>query len=147
MLYLAAKAFGKFQNTFSNELNAETMSHIKQETAGLAHKPVQGIVVHGNGVLDPEIARPGGLIRSDTVGYIYFFFVTGSQSCTETHSDNQLNRCEPLTPRGSLLGPDRLAKGRRDQANIENRSRQRPRLDDDVIFNDVCDSIVSLYGG
>ena len=99
------------------------MSHIKQETAGLAPKPVQGIVVHGNGVLDPEIARPGGLTRSDTVGYIHFFLVTGSQSCTETHSDNQLNRCEPPTPRGSLLGPDRLAEERRDRANIENGSR------------------------
>ena len=36
MLYLAAKAFGKFQTTFLNELHAEIMSHIKQETAGSA---------------------------------------------------------------------------------------------------------------
>ena len=85
MLYIAAKAFGKFQNTFLNELHAEIMSHIKQETVGLAPKPVQGIVVHGSEVLEPDIARPGGLMRGDTVGYIYCSLVTGSQSCTETH--------------------------------------------------------------
>ena len=51
------------------------------------------------------------------------------------------------TPRGSLLGLNRLAKERRDQSDIENRSRKTPRLDHDVVFKCVCDSIVSLYGG
>lgn len=39
---------------------------------------------------------------------------------------------EPPTPRGSLLGLDRLAKEKRDAAALENgdSSRKRPRLDD-----------------
>lgn len=41
---------------------------------------------------------------------------------------------EPLTPRGSLLGLDRLAKEKREQQEIENGSRKRPRTNDDGVF-------------
>lgn len=68
MLSAAALAFGKFQSSFLTELHSEIMSHLKQETSGLVPQPVQGIIVHGSEVLEPEIARPGGLMRSDTVG-------------------------------------------------------------------------------
>lgn len=52
---------------------------------------------------------------------------------------------EPPTPRGSLLGLDRLAKEKRDQANAENGPRKKPRLHDDAVFKGVRDSIVSRY--
>ena len=78
MLYLASRAFGKFQNTFLSELHAEIMSHLKQEASGLVPRPVQGIVVHASEVLEPEMARPGGLMRSDTVRSIHPSLVTCS---------------------------------------------------------------------
>ena len=39
---------------------------------------------------------------------------------------------EPLTPRGSLLGLDRLAKEKREEQ--QDASRKRPRMDDDAVF-------------
>lgn len=41
--------------------------------------------VHGNDVLEPEVARPGGLMRNDTVCYIYTLLFTRLQNYTETH--------------------------------------------------------------
>jgi len=38
---------------------------------------------------------------------------------------------EPLTPRGSLLGLDRLAQEKREEQDA---SRKRPRIDDDAVF-------------
>ncbi|KAF8554533.1 P-loop containing nucleoside triphosphate hydrolase protein [Imleria badia] len=114
----AARAFGKFQNSFLTELHSEIISHLKQEESGHIPQPVQGITVHGSEVLEPEAARPGGLMRSDT-----------------RHTFRQPAKpIEPPTPRGSLLGLDRLAKEKRDQANAENGPRKKPRLDDDAVF-------------
>ena len=52
---------------------------------------------------------------------------------------------EPPTPRGSLLGLDRLAKEKRDQANAENGPRKKPRFDDDAVFKGMRHSIVPRY--
>ena len=67
MLSSAARAFGKFQNSFLTELHSEIISHLQQEECGHVPEPVQGITIHGSEVLEPETARPGGLMRSDTV--------------------------------------------------------------------------------
>ncbi|KIJ21328.1 hypothetical protein PAXINDRAFT_64773 [Paxillus involutus ATCC 200175] len=114
----AARAFGKFQSSFLTELHAEIMSHVKQEASGLAPKPVHGITVHDSEVLEPEPIRAGGLMRSDT-----------------RHAFRQPAKpIEPPTPRSSLLGLDRLAKEKRDQASAENGPRKKPRLDDNAVF-------------
>jgi len=66
-LAVAARAFGKFQDSFLTELHDEILSHVKQEASGLAPHPVEGITVHDSEVLEPDPIRPGGLMRSDTV--------------------------------------------------------------------------------
>ena len=64
---IAAKAFGKFKDSFLAELHADILSHAKQEETGITPQPVQGITVHDSDVLQPEPARPGGLTRKDVV--------------------------------------------------------------------------------
>ncbi|KAJ7924374.1 P-loop containing nucleoside triphosphate hydrolase protein [Mycena leptocephala] len=112
----AARAFGKFQDTFLAELHAEILLHAKQEATGVVPQPVEGITVHDSDVLEPEPARPGGLMRLDT-----------------RHTFRQPAKpLEPPTPRASLLGLDRLAQEKRAAAangNTEG-SRKKPRLDD-----------------
>ncbi|KAF7340214.1 Pre-mRNA-splicing factor ATP-dependent RNA helicase PRP16 [Mycena venus] len=113
----AARAFGKFQDSFLQELHAEILLHAKQEATGIAPKPVEGITVHDSDVLEPEPARPGGLMRPDT-----------------RHTFRQPAKpLEPPTPRSSLLGLDRLAQEKRAAAANGNDqgSRKKPRLDDD----------------
>jgi pre-mRNA-splicing factor ATP-dependent RNA helicase DHX38/PRP16 len=66
-LYLAARAFGKFQESFLQEIHAEILLHEKQEATGIVPQPVEGITVHDSDVLEPEPQRPGGLMRQDTV--------------------------------------------------------------------------------
>lgn len=76
------------------ELHTEILLHTKQESTGIAPHPVQGITVHDSDVLEPEPARPGGLMRRETVLNIllihaispYFF------SSSDIHSGNLLNR-------------------------------------------------------
>ncbi|KAG1874065.1 pre-mRNA splicing factor [Suillus tomentosus] len=114
----AARAFGKFQDSFLTELHDEILSHVKQEASGLAPRPVEGITVHDSEVLEPDPIRQGGLVRDDT-----------------RHTFRQPARpIEPPTPRGSLLGLDRLAKEKREQALSENGARKKPRLNDDTFF-------------
>ncbi|KAG1845120.1 pre-mRNA splicing factor [Suillus subalutaceus] len=114
----AARAFGKFQDSFLTELHDEILSHIKQEASGLAPRPVEGITVHDSEVLEPDPIRQGGLVRNDT-----------------RHTFRQPAKpIEPPTPRGSLLGLDRLAKEKREQALSENGPRKKPRLSDDTFF-------------
>ncbi|KAG6373112.1 pre-mRNA splicing factor [Boletus reticuloceps] len=85
------------------------------ETSDLVFQPVH---LHVTEVLEPETARPGGFVRSDI-----------------KHTFRQPDKpVEPLTPRRSLLGLDRLAEEKRDQANAESGPRKRPRLDDNAIF-------------
>ncbi|KAJ6573855.1 pre-mRNA splicing factor [Mycena vulgaris] len=113
----AARAFGKFQDSFLSELHAEILLHAKQEATGVVPQPVEGITVYDSDVLEPAPARPGGLMRADT-----------------RHTFRQPARpLEPPTPRGSLLGLDRLAQEKRAAAaatgNMEG-SRKKPRLDD-----------------
>ncbi|KAF8151992.1 putative PRP16-RNA-dependent ATPase [Mycena galopus ATCC 62051] len=113
----AARAFGKFQDSFLQELHAEILLHAKQEATGVVPKPVEGITVHDSDVLEPEPARPGGLMRTDT-----------------RHTFRQPAKpLEPPTPRSSLLGLDRLAQEKRAAAANGNDqgSRKKPRLDDD----------------
>lgn len=114
----AARAFGKFQDSFLTELHDEILSHVKQEASGLAPRPVEGITVHDSEVLEPDPIRQGGLVRNDT-----------------RHTFRQPAKLiEPPTPRGSLLGLDRLAKEKREQALSENGPRKKPRLSDDTFF-------------
>ncbi|KAJ7630356.1 pre-mRNA splicing factor [Roridomyces roridus] len=110
----AARAFGKFQESFLAELHADILLHAKQEATGIVPQPVEGITVHDSDVLEPAPARPGGLMRPDT-----------------RHTFRQPARpLEPPTPRASVLGLDRLAKEKRAAAAAEG-SRKKPRLDDD----------------
>lgn len=114
----AARAFGKFQDSFLTELHDEILSHVKQEASGFAPRPVEGITVHDSEVLEPDPIRQGGLVRNDT-----------------RHTFRQPAKpIEPPTPRGSLLGLDRLAKEKREQALFENGPRKKPRLSDDTFF-------------
>ncbi|KAJ7287790.1 pre-mRNA splicing factor [Mycena rebaudengoi] len=112
----AARAFGKFQESFLQEIHAEILLHEKQEATGIVPQPVEGITVHDSDVLEPEPQRPGGLMRQDT-----------------RHTFRQPARpLEPPTPRSSLLGLDRLAQEKRAAAaaNGQEGSRKKPRLDD-----------------
>ncbi|KAF8350297.1 P-loop containing nucleoside triphosphate hydrolase protein [Amanita rubescens] len=115
----AAKAFGKFKDSFLAELHADILSHAKQEETGITPQPVQGITVHDSDVLQPEPARPGGLTRKDV-----------------QHTFRQPARpLAPPTPRASLLGLDRLAQEKRaaaaeDGNRGQDGSRKRPRLDE-----------------
>ncbi|KAG5651975.1 hypothetical protein H0H81_006749 [Sphagnurus paluster] len=111
----AARAFGKFKDSFLAELHSEILLHAKQEATGVAPQPVPGITVHDSDVLEPEPVRAGGLMRMDT-----------------RHTFRQPAKpIEPPTPRTSLLGLDRLAQEKR-AANTNNLegSRKKPRLDD-----------------
>ncbi|KAJ6519179.1 P-loop containing nucleoside triphosphate hydrolase protein [Mycena sanguinolenta] len=112
----AARAFGKFQDSFLQELHAEILLHAKQEATGVVPQPVEGITVHDSDVLEPEPARPGGLMRTDA-----------------RHTFRKpATPLEPPTPRSSLLGLDRLAQEKRAAAANGNDqgSRKKPRLDD-----------------
>ncbi|KAJ7032499.1 P-loop containing nucleoside triphosphate hydrolase protein [Mycena alexandri] len=42
----AARAFGKFQESFLAELHAEILLHAKQEATGIVPQPIEGITVH-----------------------------------------------------------------------------------------------------
>ncbi|KIM52353.1 hypothetical protein SCLCIDRAFT_18190 [Scleroderma citrinum Foug A] len=82
----------------------------------LSAKPVAGMTVYDSEVLEPEPIRPGGLVQAD-----------------KKHTFRQpAKSLEPLTPRGSLLGLDRLAKEKREEQ--QDASRKRPRMDDDAVF-------------
>ncbi|GLB36636.1 putative helicase associated domain (HA2) Add an annotation [Lyophyllum shimeji] len=111
----AARAFGKFKESFLAELHSEIMLHAKQQATGVAPQPVPGITVHDSDVLEPEPVRPGGLMRMDT-----------------RHTFRQPAKpIEPPTPRTSLLGLDKLAQEKRAASNgTIDGSRKRPRLDD-----------------
>jgi pre-mRNA-splicing factor ATP-dependent RNA helicase DHX38/PRP16 len=63
----AARAFGKFKDSFLAELHAEILSHAKQEATGIAPQPIEGITVHDSDVLEPEPVRQGGLVRQESV--------------------------------------------------------------------------------
>ncbi|KAF8640918.1 hypothetical protein AX17_000566 [Amanita inopinata Kibby_2008] len=116
----AARAFGKFKESFLAELHAEILSHAKQEETGIAPHPVQGITVHDSDVLQPEPTRPGGLMRKDV-----------------QHTFRQPAKpIAPPTPRPSLLGLDRLAQEKRAAAALNGLDdgghegiRKRLRLD------------------
>ncbi|KAL0945671.1 hypothetical protein HGRIS_014822 [Hohenbuehelia grisea] len=113
----AARAFGKFKDSFLAEIHGEILAHAEQEATGLAPQPVQGITVHDSEVLAPEPVRQGGLMRKDA-----------------RHAFRQPAKpLEPPTPRTSILGLDRLAQEKRREA-AEARGdgqRKRPRLDND----------------
>ncbi|KAJ7223236.1 pre-mRNA splicing factor [Mycena pura] len=111
----AARAFGKFQDSFLAELHAEILLHARQEETGVVPKPVEGITVHDSDVLEPAPARPGGLMRLDT-----------------RHTFRQPAQLEPPTPRASVLGLDRLAQEKRAAAAANGNSdgsRKKIRLD------------------
>ncbi|KAG8768899.1 DEAH-box RNA helicase prp16, partial [Ceratobasidium sp. 428] len=99
----AAKAFGKFQDSFLQDLHSEISIHLNQEKAEHVPQPVQGMTVHDSEVLEPEPVRAGGLMRPDT-------------------------KLEPPTPRTSVLGLDRLAREKRVAATLE-AARKKPRVD------------------
>ncbi|KAJ3770349.1 pre-mRNA splicing factor [Lentinula raphanica] len=112
----AAKAFGKFKDSFLAEIHSDVLSHAKQAETGLAPQPVPGITVRDSDVLQPEPVRQGGLVRKDL-----------------QHTFKKPTRTlEPPTPRTSILGLDRLAKEKRAALAEENEgSRKRARYDDD----------------
>lgn len=95
------------------------MSNTKLEQSNMTKKTFPGINLSDSEVLEPEATRPGGLVRPDK----------GRLSAQST-------------PRGSLLGLDRLAKEKREEV-AENGSRKRPRVEDRTGFKGqlqrVCD--------
>ncbi|RDB29519.1 Pre-mRNA-splicing factor ATP-dependent RNA helicase PRP16 [Hypsizygus marmoreus] len=130
----AARAFGKFTDSFLAELHSEILLHAKQEATGIVPHPVQGITVHDSDVLEPEPTRPGGLMRMDT-----------------RHTFRQPAKpLEPPTPRASLLGLDRLALEKRIAHSRENGdaegSRKKPRLDGNEPFFKVPSLPASRIG-
>ncbi|KAG6878676.1 hypothetical protein C0992_007690 [Termitomyces sp. T32_za158] len=109
----AARTFGKFKDSFLAEIHSEILVHAKQEATGVVPQPVQGITVHDSDVLEPEPVRPGGLMRMES-----------------RHVFRQPAKpIEPPTPRGSLLGLDRLAQEKRAANHVNDPSRKKPRLD------------------
>ncbi|KAI6011694.1 P-loop containing nucleoside triphosphate hydrolase protein [Pisolithus microcarpus] len=95
-----------------------TMSSPKQDASGATVKPVPGITVYDSEVLEPEPVRPGGLVQDD-----------------KRHTFRQPAKpIEPPTPRGSLLGLDRLAREKREQQAAENGPRKKLRTNDDAVF-------------
>ncbi|KZT24702.1 pre-mRNA splicing factor [Neolentinus lepideus HHB14362 ss-1] len=117
----AAKAFGKFKDSFLAELHGEITRHASQEAAGLKPQEVKGITVHDSEVLEPEPVRQGGLMRTDA-----------------KHTFKAPPRpLEPPTPRTSVLGLDRLAQEKRAAAAANGQgSRKKARLDgpDEPVF-------------
>jgi hypothetical protein len=71
----AARAFGKFQDSFLAELHSEILSHEKREATG-APPTVAGIVVHDSDVLEPDPVRQGGLVRPDKVHSMRLLFTS-----------------------------------------------------------------------
>jgi pre-mRNA-splicing factor ATP-dependent RNA helicase DHX38/PRP16 len=126
----AARAFGKFQDSFLAELHSEILSHEKREATG-APSTVAGIIVHDSDVLEPEPVRQGGLVRPDKVRDTWTVLCISCSSFLQRHAFRQPVRpIEPPTPRASLLGLDRLAQEKRDAAGSMG-SRKKPRLDND----------------
>jgi hypothetical protein len=77
LCYIAAKTFGKFQDSFLLELHEEILSHAQQEASGVAPHPVEGITVYDSDVLVPAPVRPGGLQKPDTsVRFGYHYIVS-----------------------------------------------------------------------
>ncbi|KIL71099.1 hypothetical protein M378DRAFT_6935 [Amanita muscaria Koide BX008] len=115
----AARAFGKFKDSFMADLHDDILSHAKQEETGITPQPVQGIMVHDSDVLQPAPARPGGLVRNDV-----------------QHTFRQPAKpLPPPTPRASLLGLDRLAQEKRaaqfeKNGNDNEGSRKKPKYDE-----------------
>ncbi|KAI6128698.1 P-loop containing nucleoside triphosphate hydrolase protein [Pisolithus croceorrhizus] len=94
------------------------MSSPNQGASGTTVKPIPGITVYDSEVLEPDPVRPGGLVQDD-----------------KRHTFRQPAKpIEPPTPRGSLLGLDRLAKEKREQQAAENGPRKKPRTNDDAVF-------------
>lgn len=94
------------------------MSSTKEGASGATVEPVPGITVYDSEVLEPEPVRPGGLVQDD-----------------KRHTFRQPAKpIEPPTPRGSLLGLDRLAREKREQQASENGPRKKPRTNDDAVF-------------
>lgn len=61
------RTFGKFDDTFLEELHSEILSFLKQEEIGhFVHAPV-GISVTESDILAPDPVRQGGLVRPDSV--------------------------------------------------------------------------------
>lgn len=125
--------------------------HAKQESTGIAPHPVQGITVHDSDVLEPEPARPGGLMRKDTVLTFLPSMRCSLISFTQRHTFKQpVKAIEPPTPRPSLLGLDKLAQEKRVAASYDNnhdeRSRKKPRLDDhdEAVFKST-DSQMNIH--
>jgi pre-mRNA-splicing factor ATP-dependent RNA helicase DHX38/PRP16 len=136
---LAAKSFGKFQDSFLTELHAEILSHAKQEAADLAPQPIQGIIVHETDILVPEAVHPGGLFqRSDSVSNMFPIETPLCiYSVIQRHTFRKPAKpLDPPTPRASILGLDRLAKEKREAAVTERaddgNTRKKPRLEDGV---------------
>ena len=61
----AARASGKLQDSFLQDIHSEISIHLSQEKDGHVPQPVAGIEVHDSEVLEPEAPRPGGLMRPD----------------------------------------------------------------------------------
>ena len=85
----AASSFGKFKDSFLDQLYSEIMTHVKQEETGIAPRPVVGITVHDSDVLQPETMRQGGLVRQDTVR---FFFVYTQRWVSPRYFSNTRSR-------------------------------------------------------
>jgi len=119
----AALGFGRFQDSFLEELYDEIASHIEKEHRAELAKPshptsqVAGVIVHDSEVLSPEPIREGGLVRKEK----------DKQHTFRLNKEKERSRI-----RTSLLGLDKLADEKRAQAAMNSGgSRKRQRLEDD----------------
>lgn len=135
---IAAKSFGKFQDSFLLELHAEILLHEKQAANGTIPQPVEGITVVDSDVLEPPPARQGGLQRVDTVSIENPFHLILKLKTPQRHTFKKPAKLlEPPTPGASILGLDRLAQEKRAARADESRgesSRKRPRTGDEPVF-------------
>ncbi|ELU36859.1 pre-mRNA splicing factor ATP-dependent RNA helicase prp16 [Rhizoctonia solani AG-1 IA] len=126
----AARAFGKFQDSFLQDIHSEISIHLDQQKDGHVPQPIAGIEVHDSEVLEPEAPRAGGLMRPD--GTVCSFSLVAesphADHNTQRHTFRAPAKLEPPTPRTSVLGLDRLAREKRINATLE-AARKKPRLD------------------
>ena len=122
-LRIAAQGFGRFQETFLEELYADIATHLEEihrtELAKPTHSTanVAGLVVHDSEVLAPEPIRQGGLLRKEK---------------DKQHPFRPNKSKDAPEGRTSLLGLDRLADEKRAQAQMQfNEPRKRRRLEED----------------
>jgi len=125
-----AKSFGSFQENFLIQVHEDILAHERQTKSGHVPQPVVGMNIMDSDVLEPEPMRKGGLIRPEKVCQLPLQNMVKADRTFQQHTFRAPAKpVEPPTPRGSLLGLQRLALEKR-AAAAEEGSRKKARTDD-----------------